>query len=91
MCRLCEARTDMIIITYCYLLVLQETEYYPYDKSVPNDRERYVAALIKYKNVIKRNGSEFMFGKKNKPILEDTDIKSNLETGQDKLMWWLLD
>jgi len=82
--------TNFDKITKDDLKLFQETEYYPYDKSVPNDRERYVAALIKYKNELKRDGSEFMYGRKKKPILLNTDIKSNLETGQDKLMWWLL-
>ncbi len=72
------------------LILYIEDEYYPYDKSVPDDRERYVAALHKFKNEIKKDGSQFLFGKKDKPILKDTDIQANLETGQDRLIWWLL-
>jgi len=77
-------------ITKDDLELYRKDEYYSYDNSIPDDRERYVAALIKYEHELKRDGSEFMYGKPNKPILIETDIESNLETGQDKLMWWLL-
>jgi hypothetical protein len=68
-----------------------EDEYYPYDKSVPDDKERYVAALFKFRNEINRDGSNFIYGDKNKPITESTNIENNLETGQDKLIWWILE
>lgn len=73
------------------LELYRKDKYYPYDKSVPDDRERYVAALYKFRNEITRDGSSFIYGKKAKPILDNTKIEEHLETGQDKLIWWLLD
>lgn len=78
-------------ITQDDLILYREDEHYPYDKSVPDDRERYVAALHKFRNEINRDGSSFIYGDKDKPILENTDIKNHFETGQDKLIWWLLE
>jgi ABC-type multidrug transport system permease subunit len=72
------------------LELYREDKYYPYDKSVPDDRERYIAALYKFKDKINRDGSNFLYGEKNKPISKNMDIESHLETGQDKLIWWLL-
>tara|TARA_R110002072_G_scaffold30097_1_gene94263 strand:+ start:2421 stop:2798 length:378 start_codon:yes stop_codon:yes gene_type:complete len=68
-----------------------ENEYDPFDISVPEDRERYIAALYKFRNEINRDGSNFIYGERNKPILENTDIKKHFETGQDKLIWSLLE
>lgn len=73
------------------LELYKEDENYPYDKSVPDDRERYVAALYKFRDEIKRDGSNLIYGEKDKPILENTNIKKHLETGQDKLIWRILD
>lgn len=68
-----------------------ENEYDAFDKSIPDDKERYVAALYKFKNDINRDGSTFIYGQKDKPILENTNIKEQFETGQDKLIWLLLE
>lgn len=72
------------------LNLFNESKYNAFDKSVPDDRERYVAALHKYQHVIKRDGSVFLYGNKDKPIKKETRIKNELETGQDKLLWLLL-
>ena len=66
-------------------------EYDPFDKSVPNDKERYVAALFKFRNEIKRDGSNFLYGQKDKPIIGDTYIEEQLEDGKDRLIWWILE
>jgi hypothetical protein len=73
------------------LQLFVKDEYYPYDKSAPDDRERYIAALYKFRNEIKRDGSSFIYGQKDKPITEKTIINKQFETGQDKLIWWLLE
>lgn len=71
--------------------LFRESEYNPYDKSVPDDKERYIAALHKFRNEINRDGSVFIYGEKDKPILENTNIENHLETGQEKLLWWALE
>ena len=68
-----------------------EDEYYPYDKSIPDDKERYIAALYKFRNEINRDGSKFIYGDRDKPILEKTKIEKHFDNGQDKLIWWLLE
>ena len=72
------------------LELYKENEYYPYEKSVADDRERYIASLYKFRNEIKRDGSNFIYGDRKKPILTNTDIEKYFESGQDKLIWWLL-
>ncbi|UOK42215.1 MULTISPECIES: hypothetical protein [Flavobacterium] len=62
-----------------------------YDCQIKNSRERYVAALYKYQLNIPRDGNNFLYGRTDNPIMKMTDIKSNLATGQDKLIWWLLE
>jgi hypothetical protein len=73
------------------LELYREDKYYTYDKSVPDDRERYVAALCKFQGIIPRDGSYLLYGRKDNPVLKKTDIQSKLQTGQDKLIWQLLD
>lgn len=68
-----------------------EDEYYPYDKSIPDDKERYIAALYKFRKEVNRDGSKFIYGDRDKPILENTNIEKHFDNGQDKLIWWLLE
>ena len=78
-------------ITKDDLELYREDEYYPYDKSIPDDKERYIAALYKFRNEINRDGSNFIYGDRDKPILENTNIEKHFDNGQDKLIWWLLE
>jgi hypothetical protein len=66
-------------------------EYDAFDKYVPDDKERYVTALFKFRNEIKRDGSNFLYGQKDKPIISDTNIKEQLDDGKDRLIWWILE
>ena len=66
-------------------------EYDAFDKNVPDDKERYITALFKFRNEIKRDGSNFLYGQKDKPILGDTNIKEQLDDGKDRLIWWILE
>ncbi|WP_121667383.1 hypothetical protein [Mesonia aquimarina] len=66
-------------------------EYNAFDKNVPDDKERYITALFKFRNEIKRDGSNFLYGQKDKPILGDTNIKEQLDDGKDRLIWWILE
>ncbi len=68
-----------------------ENEYDPFDKSVPDDKERYVAALYKFRNEINRDSSFFLYGQKDKPIIGNTNIKKHIENGQHSLIWWMLE
>lgn len=78
-------------ITKDDLELYREDEYYPNDKSIPDDKERYIAALYKFRNEINRDGSNFIYGDRDKPIIENTDIVKHFDNGQDKLIWWLLE
>jgi hypothetical protein len=68
-----------------------ENEFDAFDQTIPDDKERYVAALHKFRKEINRDGSNFLYGQKDKPILTNTKIQQNLETGKDKLIWWILE
>jgi hypothetical protein len=68
-----------------------ENEYDPFDKSVPDDKERYVAALYKFRNEINRDGSNFLYGQKDKPITDSTNIRKHLQNGKDTLIWGILE
>ena len=68
-----------------------ENEFDAFDQTIPDDKERYIAALHKFRKEINRDGSIFLYGQKDKPILTDTKIAQNLETGKDKLIWWILE
>jgi hypothetical protein len=68
-----------------------ENEFDAFDQTVSDDKERYVAALHKFRKEINRDGSNFLYGQKDKPILTNTNIHKNLETGKDKLIWWILE
>ena len=78
-------------ITKDDLELYREDRYYPYDKSIPDDRERYIAALCKFRNEVNRDGSSFIYGDRDKPILENTNIEKHFKSGQDKLIWWLIE
>ncbi|WPR76200.1 hypothetical protein [Algoriphagus sp. NG3] len=68
-----------------------ENEFDAFDISIPDVKERYIAALYKFRNEINRDGICFIYGDRDKPILENTSIEKHFETGQDKLIWWLLE
>lgn len=78
-------------ITVNDLELYTENEYDAFDNSVPDDKERYVAALYKFRNEINRDGSNFIYGDRDKPILVNTNIEKHFDNGQDKLIWWLLE
>lgn len=73
------------------LELYKENEYDPFDISIPDDKERYIVALYKFRNEINRDGSNYIYGDRDKPILENTNIEKHFDNGQDKLIWWLLE
>ena len=57
---------------------------------IKNGRTRYILALYKFKDELKRNGSYYIYGNTKLRILEKTNISNHLLNGQDKVIWWLL-
>lgn len=64
-----------------------------------NTQERYIVALFKYRNSIPLDGSFHIYredklniiGKENSAIHNINEIQNKLGTGQDKLIWWVLE